>query len=143
MSVVLDTSGWLAFFADEPHAEAFAPYVHGPVDEVLVPPIVDYEVYRWALRTLGEEGAATCAGFLAQRRAVVLDAEIARLAAELAHRHQLAACDALILATAEIHDAEVVTSDEDLRHLPRVVFHPKPSRTGNSPKARRAERRRT
>ncbi|MDP2311167.1 MAG: hypothetical protein Q8P18_34420 [Pseudomonadota bacterium] len=42
--MVIDTCGWLAYFADEPHAGVFAPHIEGADDLVVVPAVVDYEV---------------------------------------------------------------------------------------------------
>ena len=71
--VVLDTCGWLAYFADEPHADKFAPYVEES-DRVLVPAIVDYEVHRWALREVGEEKANQYAAAMGRHEAVPISA---------------------------------------------------------------------
>ena len=38
--VVLDTCGWLAYFAAEPHADKFARYIEGE-ERIIVPAIVE------------------------------------------------------------------------------------------------------
>jgi len=138
--VIVDSCGWLAYFSDEGHADKFAPHIEGD-DPVVVPSIVEYEVYRWALRELGEDRALQYAAVLSRGVAAPVTAEAARRAAEIGHQHKLAACDAMILAIAEHLSVPLVTADEDLRYLPGVVFHAKPTRTGESPKARRAATR--
>jgi predicted nucleic acid-binding protein len=137
---VVDTCGWLAYFADEPNAGKFAPYIEEEV-RVLVPGVVEYEVYRWAVRTVGEELADQYAAAVGRHESVALDAQLARRAAELGHAHKLAACDALIYASAESRGAAVVTADPDLQGLPGVEFHRHPRTGGATRKARRGAAR--
>lgn len=58
---VLDSSGWIEYFANGPNADRFASVVVDTAT-LLVPSIVLHEVYRWADRESGE---------LAANRAVV------------------------------------------------------------------------
>ena len=58
---LLDSSGWIEYFADGPNAGRFAPAV-ADTAALLVPTIVLHEVFRWADREGGE---------LAANRAVV------------------------------------------------------------------------
>lgn len=43
--ILVDSSGWIEFFADGPRADRYAPYLKRP-DEVVTPTVVLYEVYR-------------------------------------------------------------------------------------------------
>jgi predicted nucleic acid-binding protein len=137
--VVLDTCGWLAYFADEPHADKFAPIIEE--GRALVPAVVEYEVQRWALREVGEEKADGYAAAMSRHEAVVLDAALARRAAELGHAHKLAACDALVYAVAEGRGVVLVTADPDLQGLAGVEFHEKPGASGATKKAKKGARR--
>lgn len=138
--IVLDTCGWLAYFADEPHADKFAPYIE---EEgcVLVPAVVEYEVHRWALREVGEEKADEYAAAMSRHEAVPLDAALARRAAELGHAHKTAACDALVYAAADGRGVVLITADPDLQGLPGVEFHQKPGASGATKKAMRGAAR--
>lgn len=138
--VVLDTCGWLAYFADEPHADKFAPYIEAE-GRVIVPAVVEYEVHRWSLRQVGEEKADAYAAAMSRHEAVPLTAALARRAAELGHAHKIAACDALVYATAEAQGVMLVTADPDLQGLPGVQFHEKPGASGASKKAKRGAAR--
>ena len=139
--VVLDSCGWLAYFADEPHADRFAPYIEG-TEPLVIPAVVEFEVHRWALRELGDERALALAAAMSRHDSIAIDAGLARRAAELAHTHRLSACDALDYAVAEAVGGVLVTSDPDLQGLPLVEFHPKPGRDATSRKARRGAARR-
>ncbi len=58
-----------------------------------------------------------------QKRVVIpLTSEIALSAAELSGAHKLATADAIIYATALMHDADVLTCDAHFKNLPRVTY---------------------
>lgn len=121
MKVLLDSSGWIEFFTGGPLADRFAPYLT-PRYEVVTPTIVLYEVYKKIKRERGEETALLFAGRLSATQVVHLTESIALLAADLSLRHGLAMADAIVYATAKDLNAEVVTSDADLKDLPGVVY---------------------
>lgn len=99
---------------------------------LLVPSLVQFELRRWALREYAESKADDI--LVATRDGNVISAgeNVALLAAKLAPAHQLHALDALIYATALLHDAELVTCDAHFKTLPGVSYHPK--QTGTSKK---------
>ncbi len=55
-------------------------------------------------------------------RVVPLSDELALVAADLSLEHKLPMADAIVLATARLHNAEVVTSDADFEGLPGVIY---------------------
>jgi len=121
---VIDSSGWLEWFADGPLAGQYQRFLEKP-REILLPAIVVYEVYKILKRERGEEMALLALGQMQQSEVVVLDATLALHAADLSLRHGLAMADAIVYATARMHDCELVTSDADLKGLDGVVFLPK------------------
>jgi len=121
--IVIDSSGWVEYTLGGPGASAYSPYVLR--DDVLVPAIVVYEVYKLALRETTEEQALTVAAHLKERTVVPLDDDLALRAAEASLEHKLAMADAIVYATAQQHGAELVTSDADLDGLPGVSYIPK------------------
>jgi predicted nucleic acid-binding protein len=54
-------------------------------------------------------------------RVAVLDESIAFAAADISLKHGLASADAFVYATAVVHAAQLVTSDNDFRGLPGVT----------------------
>lgn len=121
---VIDSSGWLEWFADGPLAGQYQRFLEKP-REILLPAIVVYEVYKILKRERGEEKALLALGQMQQSEVVVLDATLALHAADLSLRHGLAMADAIVYATARMRDCELVTSDADLKGLDGVVFLPK------------------
>ena len=121
MKVLLDSSGWIEFFTGGPLAEQYAPYLTSR-HQLITPTVVLYEVYKKIKRERGEETALLFAGRLSATQVVQLTESIALLAADVSLRHGLAMADAIVYATAQDQEAEVVSGDADLKNLPGVVY---------------------
>lgn len=118
---VLDSSGWLEYFADGPNAEVFAEPLADP-SELVVPVITLYEVFKRVLQQVDETAALEAVALMRQGRVVDLDSTTALRAAKLALDLSLPMADALILATARNHDATLWTQDADFAHLEGVRY---------------------
>jgi predicted nucleic acid-binding protein len=121
---VVDSSGWLEYFADGPNASHFAPAL-ADVEKLVVPTVSIYEVFKVLLREKGE--GAALQGTAAMQRAIVVDisARLALHAASLSLRHSLPMADSMILATAQSYKAVVWTQDIDFKKIPGVKYFPK------------------
>jgi len=85
-----------------------------------------YEVYKHAKRLRGEDGALDAVAAMQKTRVIELNDELALIAADLSIELELPMADAIILATARLYEAEVVTSDADFEGVPGVTYIPKP-----------------
>lgn len=121
MKVLVDSSGWIEFFTDGPLADKYDSYLRSP-SRIVTPTIVLYEVYKKIKRKRGEETALLVIGRLSASQVNPLTDSIALLAADISLRHGLSMADAIVDATAEDQEAELVTSDADLKNLPGVVY---------------------
>ncbi len=121
---VVDSSGWLEYFANSSNAAAFAPVIED-TENVVVPAIVIFEVGRRVWQQRGEAAASTVMEVLQQHRVVSLDASLAARAVAVGQRHKLAVVDSIIFATAEAVGATVWSQDRDFEGLPGVTFVPK------------------
>jgi toxin FitB len=121
--IVVDSSGWLEFLTDGPAADEYASHLRHP-GAVLTPTIVLYEVYKHAKRLLSEEDAVDAIAAMQKTRIVPLTDELALIAADLSLAHKLPMADAIVLATAQANNADVVTSDADFLDIPGVVYIP-------------------
>jgi predicted nucleic acid-binding protein len=121
VKVLLDSSGWIEFFTGGPLADRYAAYF-APRFQLITPTIVLYEVYKKIKRERDEETALLFAARLSATQVIQLTESIAFLAADLSLRHGLAMADAIVYATAQDQEAEVVTGDADLKDLPGVVY---------------------
>jgi len=125
--VVVDTSAWVEWLTDSPLAPKVAPHL-ARLEEVIVPTLVQYELYKWAARERDEASALTIIGLTAQARVEALDTTRAIAAAEVSSQHRLAMADAIVYACAQAHDARLVTSDAQFQSLPNVEYLAKPAR---------------
>ncbi len=118
---VVDSSAWLAYFADEPNALHFANAIEAP-DSLIVPSITLLEVFKKVAQQRGEGVALQYVAVMQQGRVVALDAALALLAATLGARHKLPLADSIIYATAQQADALVWTQDADFEGLDGVRY---------------------
>jgi toxin FitB len=118
---IVDSCGWLEWFSDGRMAEAYGEHLQAG-EEILVPAVVLYEVYKILKREVGEEKALLAAGHMKTSRVVPLEDVLALQAADVALRHHLAMADAMVYATALMYECPLYTSDTDLQGLPLVNF---------------------
>ena len=115
--VVVDSSGWIEFFTDGPKADAFARYLKDP-EKIVTPAVVVYEVYKKIKRERGESLAKLCVAQLEKTEVIPLSRDLAILAADLNLEYSLPMADSVVLATARMHGAPLVTRDGDFRNIP-------------------------
>ncbi|HEY5891856.1 MAG TPA: type II toxin-antitoxin system VapC family toxin [Chthoniobacterales bacterium] len=117
---VVDSSGWLEYFTDSDHASLFASAIED-VENLFVPVISIYEVFKKVLRERGENDALQVASMMQVGHVIDLDCALALEAA----RHPLPLADSIIYASALRHKATLWTQDEHFKDLPSVRFFPK------------------
>ena len=122
---VVDSCGWLEYFANASNADFFAPIIENE-KKLIVPHVVVYEVTRRLVHLQGEAAAKRALPFLSKGRLTGLNAAQLSLAAINAQQYRLAMADAIIWQTAVSHGAKVYTQDADFFDLPHVVFQAKP-----------------
>jgi len=123
---LVDSSGWVEYFADGPLASEFAPYLED-FTEVVTPTIVIFEVYRVIRRQRSEEDALTAVAQMQKTVVVDLDQFLALTAADMSIEHHLAMADAIVYATAQVNGAGMVTADSDFEGLDgATVFASRP-----------------
>jgi predicted nucleic acid-binding protein len=121
---VVDSSGWIEYFAGGPNAAAFRPAILD-LARLIVPAIALYEAYKWMVRESDPDRAERAVNAMRQGWVVNLDADLAVEAAKLSRQHGLPMADSLIYATARVHGALVWTQDDDFRDLPGVRYFAK------------------
>jgi predicted nucleic acid-binding protein len=121
LKLLVDSSGWIEYFSGGPLAERYGSYLGRPA-ELITPTIAVYEVYKKIKRERGEELALRVTASLTATEVIPLTESIALLAADISLQYGLAMADAIIYATARDQEAQVLTSDADLKDLPGVVY---------------------
>jgi len=121
---IVDSSGWLAYFADEPNAKHFLTPLNDSAS-LVVPTVTIYEVFKVVLRESGENDALQAAAAMQKGTVVALTVPLAIAAAKLSIEHALPIADSLILATAQEFNAILWTQDSDLKNIYNVKYFPK------------------
>lgn len=118
---IVDSSGWLEYFADGPNASFFSRPLQKTVD-LVVPTITIYEVFKAILRQRNESDALQAVALMQQGSIVDLTSNISVLAAKLSIDHSLPMADSIILATARIYGAIIWTQDSDFKEIDGVQY---------------------
>ena len=121
---IVDSSGWLAYFADELNAKHFLPPLKD-TPSLVVPTVTIYEVFKVVLRESGEDDALQAAA--AMRKGIVVDltSSLAISASKISLEYGIPMADSIIIATAREHEATIWTQDSDFKNLNKVKYFPK------------------
>ena len=120
---IVDSSGWLAYFADEPNAKYFITPLKD-TGSLVIPSVTIYEVFKVVLRETSENEALQSAAAMQKGRVVDLTAMLAIAASKLSLEHGIPMADSIILATAKAFDAVIWTQDSDFKNIAGVKYFP-------------------
>lgn len=124
---VVDSSGWIEYFADGPNADFFESAIEDS-ERLIVPSISIYEVFKHLLAEPdGEEKGLRVVAMMQRGRVVELGAELALEAAKVSREDKIPMADSIILATARKHGAALWTQDSDFEGMESVWYTEKKS----------------
>jgi|SRR5208337_4785700 len=118
---IVDSSGWLEYFADGPNASFFSRPLQETAD-LVVPTITIYEVFKVVLRQRNESDALQSAALMQQGSVVDLTPSISILAARTSIEHRLPMAASIILATSRVFGATIWTQDSDFKEIDGVQY---------------------
>jgi len=118
---VVDSSGWLEYLAEGPSADDFVSALDDP-EQLIVPTISLYEVYKRVLQQRGEGTALQAVSVMIQAQVVDLDMDLALDAARLSLELKMPMADSIILATARAYEATLWTQDAHFRDVADVRY---------------------
>lgn len=118
---VVDSSGWLEYFAAGPNAAFFATPLE-KLDTLIVPTLSLFEVFKRTLQQRDETSALAVVATMRQARVVDLDATLAVAAARLSVSGSLPLADSIMLATARAYGATFWTQDADFKAIEGVKY---------------------
>ncbi|MBW1892684.1 MAG: type II toxin-antitoxin system VapC family toxin [Deltaproteobacteria bacterium] len=121
---IVDSSGWLVYFADEPNAKHFQTPLEN-TDSLIVPSVTIYEVFKVILRESSENDAIQSIAAMQKGTVVDLTAKIAIAASKLSLQNRLPMADSIILATAREFNAKIWTQDSDFENISGVKYFSK------------------
>jgi len=118
---VVDSSGWIEYFVNGKNVNFFTSPIRD-TDNLLIPTICLYEVFKRILLKLGEDAALQSTGIMSLGTIIELDRDIAIHAAKISLELKLAMADSIILATARAKNATLWTQDEHFQDLEDVKY---------------------
>jgi predicted nucleic acid-binding protein len=118
---VVDSSGWLEYFAAGPNADFFAAAVE-TTDELIVPTVSVYEVFKRVSQQRGEGDALQAVALMQQGDVVDLSIHLALEATRVSMALGIPMADSIILATAQSSDATLWTQDADFADVDGVRY---------------------
>lgn len=118
---VVDSCGWLEYFADGTNADFFATVIED-TGSLIVPVICLFEVFKRIIQQRNESDALRAIAVMKQAKVVTLDDSLAIVAAKLSFDLKLPMADSLILATAQQHNAVLWTQDDDFASISCVRY---------------------
>ena len=118
---VVDSSGWLEYFGGGKNASFFARPIQD-IENLIVPTICIYEVFKRLLSLRDKEEALRAVGVMSLGQLMELDRQRALNAARISLDLKLALADSIILATARAAGATLWTQDEHFKDLEDVKY---------------------
>jgi predicted nucleic acid-binding protein len=121
---VVDTSLWIEYLVDGQLADIAGRCIL-PMQSCIVPAMVQFELFRWTARQPLGEQTKVMQTILTECASAIMDSIVASDAAAAAATYKLHATDAIIYATARLHDAPLFTCDAHFKGLPGVEYFEK------------------
>jgi len=118
---LVDSCGWLEYFADGPNAEFYAAALED-TESLIVPTICIMEVCKRVFQQRGEDAALQAAAAMHQGLIVPLDASLSLRAARISLDLKLPLADSVILATARTYLGVIWTQDAHFKGLEGVRY---------------------
>lgn len=118
---IVDSSGWLEYFANDTNAEKFAPAIQ-KIEKLIVPTVSLYEVFKKVLSQRDEGQALRAIAVMQQAQVVELTNSIALTAAKISIDYKLPMADSIMLSTARLYNAILWTQDNDFEGIDGVKY---------------------
>ena len=118
---LVDSCGWLEYFADGPNADFFASPIED-TENLLVPSICIFEVFKRVFQQRGEDAALQAVALMHQGGIAALDGTTALSAAKCSIDYGLPMADSIILAIAQLKQATLWTQDADFKDIKDVKY---------------------
>ena len=122
MPALVDTCGWIEWLIDGELADQFEESLAAEGPDLIVPTVVQYELYKWVEREFDRRRALETAAITRRGLIVPVNSELALLAGDLSLDYQLPMAHAMIYAAARATGACLVTSDGHFEGLDEVRF---------------------
>jgi predicted nucleic acid-binding protein len=118
---IVDSSGWLEYYANGKNAGFYEPAITS-IEDLVVPTITMYEVFKRVLQQRDETQALLSIAIMQQGNIVDLTNSIAIDAAKISFELKVPMADSIILATARQYEATIWTQDDDFEGIENVRY---------------------
>ena len=118
---IVDSSGWLEYFAEGRNASFFAPAIQRPL-ELVVPTVSIYEVFKRVVQQKDESHGLRAVAAMHQGSVLPLDEALALSAARLSLDAKLPMADSIMLASARSTGSFLWTQDKDFEGMEGVRY---------------------
>jgi len=133
MKHLVDTCGWIEWLTNSKLASLFEPYLKHPA-ELIVPTLVQYELYKWVCREKSVTFALEVIGITESGTVTPLDTSLALYAADISKEYNLSMADAIVYATSKNNNALLITSDKHFKNIPHIKYFEKTKKSRKSDK---------
>ncbi len=118
---LVDSSGWLEYFANSKNADFFAAAIED-TEHLIVSTINLFEVFKKILQQRDENSALQAIALMQQGKVVEVDSSISLLSAKQSIDLKLPMADSIILTTAHVFSATFWTQDSDFKDIPAIKY---------------------
>ncbi|MCK4519434.1 MAG: type II toxin-antitoxin system VapC family toxin [Candidatus Omnitrophica bacterium] len=118
---IVDSCGWLEYFANGSNANFFAPPIED-TKNLVVPVICIFEVFKRVYQQRGEGAALQAVALMHQGKIITLDDTCALYAAKCSINYNIPMADSIILAIARLNKAQIWTQDIDFKGIEGVKY---------------------
>lgn len=118
---LVDSCGWLEYFADGHNADFFAPPIED-TKNLIVPVICIFEVFKLVYKQRGENAALQAVALMHQGEIIAIDDTSALYAAKCSIDLNLPMADSIILAIGRLKKAVIWTQDIDFKGFKDVKY---------------------
>jgi toxin FitB len=121
---IVDSSLWLEYFADTEAGNVISEIIEN-TDELIIPTITIYEVFKKLLFERNEDDALFAIAHMRQGKIIELTDELSLFAAKLGKDHKLPLADSIIYATNVNFNCILWTQDKHFMGLESVNYFEK------------------
>jgi predicted nucleic acid-binding protein len=121
MKYLIDTCGWIEWLTNDKLASSFEPYFKH-LSELIVPTLVQYELYKWVGREKSVDFAFEVIGMTESGIVVPLDTRLALYAADISKEYSLSMADAIVYATSKSNKVLLITSDKHFKNIANIKY---------------------
>ena len=121
---IIDSSFWLEYFAGTKAGDIVIDIVEN-IDELIVPTIILYEVFKKLLLERNEDDALLAVGHMKQGKVIDLTEELSLSAAKISIKYKLPMADSIIYAINIKYNCILWTQDQHFSDLYSVNYFEK------------------